>query len=156
MCSKISPHRVIEIPTHQRKARDSPNSTLPRKADEIKFEAVVVTVAAADEEENLNALAKNVHIAALHRNTSPIQQRRRSRWIQSQSSARSPVYAPHISLRWSAPSASLAEHADSAPRRPATALHPQQDHMEPCRPPASWNTGWRRRAHYSHVTAGAM
>lgn len=76
-------------------ARDSPNRTLPRTAEDKKFEAVVVTVAAADDEEYLKALAKKVHMAALHRNTRPAQPRRRMRWNQSQISARSPTAASH-------------------------------------------------------------
>lgn len=52
--------------------------------EDKKFEAVVVTVAAADDEEYLKALAKKVHMAALHRNTRPAQPRRRMRWTYNQ------------------------------------------------------------------------
>lgn len=45
--------------------------------EEIKFEAVVVTVARAEEEECRRALAKNVHITALQVNRRPPQRSRR-------------------------------------------------------------------------------
>lgn len=45
--------------------------------EDMKLEAVVVTVALAEEEEYLSALAKKVHITALHVKSSPPQRRRR-------------------------------------------------------------------------------
>lgn len=45
--------------------------------EEIKFEAVVVTVARAEEDECLSALAKKVHITALQENRRPPQSSRR-------------------------------------------------------------------------------
>lgn len=39
--------------------------------EEMKFEAVDVTVAVAEEEECFKAFAKKVHITALHANTRP-------------------------------------------------------------------------------------
>lgn len=46
--------------------------------EEMKLEAVVVTEAAAEEEESRKALVKTVHITALHTNTRPAQLRRSS------------------------------------------------------------------------------
>lgn len=42
----------------------------------MKLEAVVVTEAAAEEEESRKAFVKTAHITALHTNTSPTQMRR--------------------------------------------------------------------------------
>lgn len=44
----------------------------------MKLEAVVVTEAAAEEEESRRAFAKTVHITALHANTKPTQPMRSS------------------------------------------------------------------------------
>lgn len=44
--------------------------------EKMKLEAVVVTEAAAEEEESRKAFVKTVHITALHTNTRPTQLRR--------------------------------------------------------------------------------
>lgn len=46
--------------------------------EQMKLEAVVVTEAMAEEEERRSALAKTVHITALHANTKPRQPMRNS------------------------------------------------------------------------------
>lgn len=84
LCSTRSPERVREIPTHHSTAWVSPNMSCPKNAEDMKFEAVVVTVALADEEEYLSALAKKVHITALQVKSSPPHSSRRGMCSQSQ------------------------------------------------------------------------
>ena len=48
--------------------------------EEMKLEAVVVTVVWVQEEEDRRALARKVHITALHVNSSPPHSRRSGMW----------------------------------------------------------------------------
>lgn len=103
--STSSPHRVREMPTHHRAAWVSPKITFPRMAEEMKLDAVVVTVALAEEEQCRRALEKKVHMTALQMNSRPPHSSRRGTWSQSQ--ARIPPCASvqllspdsHMSLR---------------------------------------------------------
>lgn len=72
------------MPAHQRAAWVSPKITLPRTAEEIKLDAVLVTVALAEEEQCRRALEKKVHMTALQVNSRPPHSSRRGRQSQSQ------------------------------------------------------------------------
>lgn len=73
VCSSTRPQSVTVRPTHHSGVHVSPKRSLPRMAEEMKLEAVVVTEAEAEEEDSRRAFAKTVHITALHAHTKPMQ-----------------------------------------------------------------------------------
>lgn len=95
MCSRKRPQSVMARPTHHTGVHVSPKRSLPRMAEEMKLEAVVVTEAVAEEEESRRAFAKTVHMTALQAHTKPMQPTRSSTGSQ-----------PPAPLRGLAPSAS--------------------------------------------------
>lgn len=72
------------MPAHHRAVWVSPKISLPRTAEEMKFDAVVVTVALAEEEQRRRALEKKVHMMVLQVNSRTAHSSRRGMWSESQ------------------------------------------------------------------------
>lgn len=58
-----------DVPNHHLMDSVSPNNKQPSSAVQIKFEAVLVTVAVAEEEDALRDFTNKVHISALNKKT---------------------------------------------------------------------------------------
>lgn len=128
--STSRPHRVTEMPAHHRAPWASPKITLPMTAwtrtkdktriwmlslqsqcvsatsyfreltVEMKLDAVVVTVALAEEEQCLRALEKKVHMTALQMNSRPPHSSRRGMWSWKHTGERGSSSQLHMGNKW--------------------------------------------------------